>query len=103
MANFKYFTECRGFTVELLFVNNDMRGTKPANFCGQCPRCQERHTANRVIEYKAFPSRHRCDARCEDARGSKCECACNGANHGKGYTPRQFTTKGLPLFAAPAF
>lgn len=26
---------------------------------------------------------HKCDARCESARGHSCECACGGANHGR--------------------
>jgi hypothetical protein len=102
MANFKYFATCRGFTVQLLYVQNDMDGTKPENFFGQCPRCNERHTAERVVQFKAFPSLHRCDARCENAKGHNCECACGGANHGKGYSPRQMTARGLPLFAAAA-
>lgn len=40
----------------------------------------------RVIEYKANPSRHACDARCVNAQGKvmRCECSCGGKNHGKG-------------------
>jgi hypothetical protein len=26
---------------------------------------------------------HRCDARCESARGNSCECKCGGLNHGR--------------------
>lgn len=37
----------------------------------------------RAIDYKSFPSLHKCDARCENARGFKCECSCGGKNHGK--------------------
>lgn len=27
----------------------------------------------------------RCDARCYNADGGRCECICGGANHGKGH------------------
>ena len=36
----------------------------------------------RVIDYKANPSLHKCDARCTHAKGRQCECSCGGANHG---------------------
>jgi hypothetical protein len=41
--------------------------------------------AERVVAYKARPSRHECDARCMNATGRvmKCECACGGKNHGR--------------------
>ncbi len=29
---------------------------------------------------------HKCDARCEGARGHNCECSCGGANHGKAHS-----------------
>ncbi len=28
---------------------------------------------------------HKCDARCETAKGHNCECACGGANHGRAH------------------
>lgn len=28
---------------------------------------------------------HKCDARCRDAKGHKCECSCQGAHHGAGF------------------
>lgn len=39
----------------------------------------------RQIEYKSNASKHKCDSRCQLARGRsmKCECACGGKNHGK--------------------
>lgn len=42
--------------------------------------------ADRAIEYKSNPSRHECDARCQNATGRvmKCECKCGGKNHGRG-------------------
>lgn len=41
----------------------------------------------RSVEFKSFPSRHECDARCMNATGliMKCECACGGKNHGRGH------------------
>lgn len=36
----------------------------------------------RRIEYKDRPSLHKCDARCQNAKGHVCECACGGKNHG---------------------
>ncbi len=49
-----------------------------------CPACGKRvllrpvsGKVNRAI---------RCDARCENAIGHKCECACGGRNHGASYS-----------------
>jgi hypothetical protein len=39
---------------------------------------------SRVIYYKSNPSLHKCDARCLNAKGRNCECACGGRNHGAG-------------------
>ena len=40
----------------------------------------------RKVMMNSMPSRHDCDARCMNATGRDmaCECACGGANHGKG-------------------
>lgn len=38
----------------------------------------------RSIRYSLTPSKHRCDARCINAKGHNCECACGGKHHGKG-------------------
>lgn len=38
----------------------------------------------RVIEYKKNPSLHKCDARCQHAKGRNCECSCGGQYHGAG-------------------
>jgi hypothetical protein len=38
----------------------------------------------RIIERKSNPSNHKCDARCLNATGFKCECSCGGKNHGAG-------------------
>src|SRR6186713_1070066 len=36
----------------------------------------------RRIEYKINGSKHKCDARCQNAKGRNCECACGGKHHG---------------------
>jgi hypothetical protein len=38
----------------------------------------------RRIYYKRNPSLHKCDARCQHAKGHECECSCGGKNHGIG-------------------
>jgi hypothetical protein len=43
-----------------------------------------RVAVERAIERKHFPSNHKCDARCLNATGFKCECSCGGKNHGAG-------------------
>jgi len=90
MANFKYFAECGGEAVELKNVFHNGNGTKAKDFRGTCPTCGERHDAVRQIEYKAFASKHECDARCLHAQGRvmKCECSCGGKNHGRGSAVR---------------
>lgn len=87
----KYFSG----NIELTSViHNGKSASNPANFSGYVgqpifvagqgwtPRIQ----ADRIVEYKSNPSRHDCDARCYNATGRtmKCECACNGKNHGLG-------------------
>mgnify|MGYP001609886570 CR=1 FL=1 len=44
------------------------------------------YPVTRKITYKAFASKHKCDARCLFAKGRtmNCECACGGKNHGRG-------------------
>lgn len=36
----------------------------------------------RKIEFKSNPSLHKCDARCQNAKGRICECSCGGKYHG---------------------
>jgi hypothetical protein len=38
----------------------------------------------RRIYFKRNPSLHKCDARCQHAKGHNCECSCGGKNHGIG-------------------
>ena len=51
-------------------------GYDPSNSTGpQMP-------VTRRIEYKINGSKHKCDARCQNAPGNKCECSCEGKYHG---------------------
>lgn len=84
MANFRYFTTCNGETVQLQNVyHSSPVSAKAKDFSGTCPNCGLVHQAERKIERKANPSNHKCDARCLNAKGFKCECSCGGKNHGK--------------------
>jgi hypothetical protein len=39
----------------------------------------------RTITYKAFPSKHECNAKCMGGKiNGTCECSCGGKNHGLG-------------------
>jgi hypothetical protein len=85
MAQFKYFT---GET-ELTNVYYDGRkaygrpvGVTPVWSADKGWRGSD-VLVERAIEYKSNPSKHKCDARCESAKGFKCECECGGKNHGK--------------------
>lgn len=48
-----------------------------------CPRCGKESWNAKKID--GFATATRCDARCSDAKGHTCECACGGKNHGKGF------------------
>ena len=36
----------------------------------------------RKVIYTVNGSRHKCDSRCQSAKGFNCECSCGGKNHG---------------------
>lgn len=40
-------------------------------------------------------TKRRCDARCHDAKGEKCECICVGANHGVGVKQAMVNTRNM--------
>lgn len=85
MANFKYFAECSGEAVALKNVWHSGQSTKAASFTGTCPKCGQKHQADRKIEFKAFPSRHECNDKCLNGHvNGRCECKCGGKNHGRG-------------------
>jgi hypothetical protein len=100
----KYFGECHGEPVQLLFPTwADFKrqfaqllkrspgpDEKLVRNCqlfalGSCPICGAVHPATRVIHYAKQPSRHQCNGKCLSARGPLCECSCGGKNHGAGY------------------
>lgn len=37
----------------------------------------------------------RCDAKCYDAQGGKCDCVCGGRNHGAGLSQAQKNTRAM--------
>lgn len=107
MANIRYFCDQGADTVAL--QGRGMFGMPNAEFAAKFPGVKgirydgfsmrvayaaagggDPLPVTRMIEYKAFPSRHECDARCMTARGKvmRCECSCGGKNHGKGMFSR---------------
>lgn len=87
MANLKYFADQDGMTVELTNIWHDGHiSISIEHFSGLTP-AGVRVAVTRRIEYKSHPSRHECDDRCICATGKsmRCECACGGKNHGRGY------------------
>lgn len=85
MANFKYFADRNGQTVELTKVWHDGHvSTKAHHFFGTAPDGRTKIQATRAIEYKRNPSKHKCGPRCLNATGFLCECECGGKNHGAG-------------------
>ena len=98
MANFKYFADLNGETIELsrpygmanaefaaLFSVKGRRYDGYAKLVGKADDGRIL-PVTRQIEYKSHPSKHVCDARCMHATGKvmKCECSCGGKNHGRG-------------------
>lgn len=37
-----------------------------------------------ITSQTAAGKKYRCNAKCYDAKGSRCSCCCGGRNHGKG-------------------
>ena len=93
MANIKYFSGERELRS---IIYNGGRASLPGSFEGYPEGVEPvfvegigwtgRVPADRIVNYKANPSRHDCDARCFNATGRvmNCECSCGGKNHGRG-------------------
>ena len=83
MANFRYFADLDGRTVQ--FDRVDYRSK--SDIRGYDTITKAWLKVDRSVEYKARPSKHECDARCIHATGRtmRCECSCGGSNHGRGY------------------
>jgi hypothetical protein len=94
MANFKAFNgteELKRFIVSVAEFNSMFPGIKGMN-AGWAGDKYVGRTADgrvlpveRLIEYKQFPSRHECNAKCLNGKhNGTCECQCGGKNHGAG-------------------
>lgn len=96
-AKTRYFSDIDGQTIELFGswnMDNREFATKFPTIKGR--RCdsfsrwvgetadREIMPVTRVVYFKRNPSLHKCDARCQHAKGHDCECSCGGENHGKG-------------------
>ena len=86
MATFKYFADLNGAAFELTSIWPAGVDAKFGNVRTGKTADGLRVAVSRAIEMKRAPSRHVCDARCVHASGKvmRCECACGGANHGRG-------------------
>ena len=94
MANIKYFSDWNGQTIQLPYLSTISNAEFARMFPGiKGRRCDSfsRYVCKiagvllpvtRSIEFKRNPSLHKCDARCQSAKGHQCECSCGGANHG---------------------
>ena len=83
MATFRYFADLPTGTVQLTNVWHDGHVSTKDHFLGTAPD-GSKIRATRKIEMKPYPSMHKCDGRCLNATGFKCECSCRGKNHGAG-------------------
>ena len=84
MANFRYFAEHNGKIVRLANVYHDGHVSTAAHHFFGWAEDGTKLQVSRKIEYKSNPSKHKCDARCTNAKGFRCECECGGKNHGSG-------------------
>ena len=97
MATFRYFADMNGTQIELTHWGSLRNADFAAKFPGiKGKKCDSFSKwigkdsngvilpITRSIERKANPSNHKCDARCLNATGFKCECSCGGKNHGAG-------------------
>jgi hypothetical protein len=80
MANIRYFAG----TEQLTGVHHDGSPYVTAKHFTGLTSDGRRVQVERAIERKSNPSNHKCDARCTNARGFKCECSCGGKYHGAG-------------------
>lgn len=100
MAAFKYFSDTAEGTIEVRHpfgLDNakfaaQFPGVKGLRFDGYTMRVGYPLTGTggplpitRQIEYKAWPSKHECNAKCLGGKATgTCECQCGGKNHGRG-------------------
>lgn len=99
MAQLKYFADIDGQAIELVSgittMNNvwfdrkypGVKAIRSDSFSKRCGRAADGRIlpVTRIIEYKARPSLHECNAKCLNGKhNGKCECLCGGKNHGAG-------------------
>ena len=98
MAQFKYFYDIDGQTIELVSVTSmdnewfaiNFPGVKAIRDGGYSKRCGRAADGRmlpmtRMIEMKRNPSHHACNAKCRNGKhNGACECQCGGKNHGAG-------------------
>jgi hypothetical protein len=93
MANIKYFSGTTEVSYPYPMRNAEfaakfpgIKGLRSDSFARYVGQTADKQILpiTRKIEYKANPSLHKCDARCLNATGKSCECACGGKNHGAG-------------------
>jgi hypothetical protein len=97
MANFRYFADLAdGSSIKLdpakVYQNGPIatdNGRRPAGMIGWTG--SEWIKITRRVQYRSYMVKHECDSRCFNANGRtmNCECACGGANHGKGAIERK--------------
>lgn len=111
MANFKYFSDINGETIELTAISTMPNKEFAEKFPGVKGRRSDGYSmwvgcdantqltwprvylpVTRSIEYKSNPSKHECNAKCLGGKhNGVCECRCGGKNHGAGMFTRLLT------------
>jgi len=103
MARIRYFSDVTGEAVQLKAPRGmpndefssrwpDVRGIHYDGYQKWVGRADDGINAGsplmpvtRMIDYKAQPSLHECNAKCLNGKhNGVCECRCGGANHGRG-------------------
>ncbi len=102
MATTKYFNDTTGEAIELTRIDQlrnaefarrfpGVKGFRLDGYymlIGYAAGATLDHQAlpvTRKIDFKSFPSRHECNAKCLNGKhNGACECQCGGKNHGRG-------------------
>lgn len=82
----KYFVDTEIGSIEYIYPNFEKLINRGKDgLWGFVDRTKEWVKISRVVDYKIKGTKHKCDSRCQSARGRtmNCECACGGKNHGK--------------------
>ena len=98
MANFKYFCDIDGRSIAIAGLTNwknkevaeqfpNVKAMRADGYSKWMARAADGRLlpVTHMIEYKARPSLHECNAKCLNGKhNGKCECQCGGKNHGTG-------------------